>query len=181
MFRLFFLFIIIMLLSNFFLLSFFEVKEDFLLPIFLVILIIVVSDYRLAVIMGIIFAIIGEIVSGLHLGSIVISFLFTFLAYIWASRFFNIKAVKFYPEGSVIEFILEIVSAVSMMYLFSIFNFFSEKIFYSRGLSWHQWLLIFYNPRAITIICIEAVVVLLILKYFKVKKSIIIPSGYVQI
>ena len=170
-----------MLLSNFLLLSFFEVKENFLLPIFLVILMVVMSDYRLSIIAGITFSIIGEIISGFHLGSIVLPFLLTFSIYIWFSGFLNIKVVKFYPEGFYPEFIIEVVSITSMTYIFYVFNFFSERIFYNADLTWHQWLSIFYNGRVITIILVEIVAMLIILKYLKANKSIAIRSGYVQI
>ena len=176
--RLFFVFIATILLDGFILLSFSEMKENFLLPVFLIIMMLVLVDYKSSIIAGTTLSIIGEVASGLHFGTVSIPFLLTLLLYVWFSSFLNLKAIKFYPEGSLFEFTSEIISAAGLTYIFYVFSFLTENILYKTNLTWHQWILIFYNSRTLSIIGIEAVVVLLILKYFRIKKNITITSRY---
>src|SRR3989344_8895882 len=103
MFRISLLFIIILVFSSLILAPLFEMRADFLFPVFLVSLIFIMEDYRKIVFTGLTFSLIAEMYLGHNLGTMALPFLLTLAVFMWFLRLVNLKSTRLYQGEAVTD------------------------------------------------------------------------------
>ncbi len=179
--RLFFVFLAVVIFNYFIALPIFGLKESFIIPILLAVLMIVFTDYVTIAIWGLLFGFICEVMGSFNTGTIIIPFYLTLLIYGWLDKFFNLKASRYKDGGDLSKFLYELISVIGVVYISFSIGFFTDKVFYDKMLRLHDWAGNFYNYATFGIILVQSVIVLLIITYFRQEKRATFNKRYGRI
>ena len=170
--------LIVVFLDYFVLSPLLPLKESFLVPIFLMALIVTIKDYGLAAATGLICSFFSELLGSFNIGTMTLPFLFSLVLYAWFDRFLNLKSMQYGQDKTIPRFFFETMSVVILMYAYYILSFFLQKLIYGIDYNWQSWLVSFFSYKTLVFVIPQSILILIVLWYLKDRNNPIMFSRY---